>query len=52
MFDDYAQMLNNNGCIITGKKGMEWSRILKPVYSFSFKKFIYKKLKEYNGPRN
>ena len=49
MFDDYTQMLNRNGCIISGKKGMEWSRILKPVYSFSFKKFVYKRLKEYDG---
>ena len=29
---------------------MNWSRIVKPVYSFSFKKFLHMKLKEFDGP--
>jgi len=53
-FDDlinkYKNYLKNNGFIITSLKGMNWSRIVKPVYSFSFKKFFYKRLKEFDGP--
>ena len=30
---------------------MSWSRIVKPVYSFSLKKFFYKRLKEFDGPK-
>ncbi len=37
LFSDYNKMLNTNGIIITGKKGMNWSRIVKPIFSFSFK---------------
>tara|TARA_B100001250_G_C19553708_1_gene680186 strand:+ start:75 stop:740 length:666 start_codon:yes stop_codon:yes gene_type:complete len=50
MFSHYSKMLNKHGSIITGKKGMNWSRKLKPVYRFSLKNFIYKKLKEFDGP--
>ena len=49
LFTNYVNMLNKNGAIFTGKKGMNWSRIVKPVISFSFKKFFYKKLKEFDG---
>ena len=31
---------------------MRWSRIIKPVLSFSIKKFFYKRLKEFDGPKN
>ena len=50
MFNDYSKMLNEKGSIISGKKGMNWSRMLKPVYRFSLKNFIYKRLKEFDGP--
>ena len=50
LFSNYVSMLREDGKIITGRKGMEWSRIVKPVISFSFKKLFYKRLKEYNGP--
>jgi len=52
LFSDYNKMLHNNGIIITGKKGMNWSRIVKPVFSFSFTKLFYKRLKEFDGPRS
>ena len=48
----YIKMLKKNGIIITGKSGMRWSRIVKPVLSFSFKRFFYKRLKEFDGPKN
>ena len=54
-FDDlirkYVTMLNNKGTIITSIRGMNWSRIVKPVFSFSFSKLFYKKLKEFNGAK-
>jgi len=52
LFSDYTYMLNNNGIIITGKKGMNWSRIVKPIIHFSFTKLFYKKLKEFDGPKS
>ena len=30
---------------------MNWSRIVKPVFSFSPFKFFYKRLKEFDGPK-
>ena len=50
LFLNYVTMLKENGKIITGSRGMNWSRMVKPVFSFSFKKFFYKRLKEFNGP--
>ena len=50
LFLNYVLMLNSKGKIITGKKGMNWSRILKPTISFSLKKLFHKKLKELDGP--
>jgi len=44
-------MLKPKGIILTGKNGMRWSRIIKPVLSFSFKKLFYKKLKEFDGEK-
>ena len=51
LFKQYVKMLKTNGVIITGKNGMRWSRIIKPVLSFSFKRFFYKRLKEFDGPK-
>ena len=51
LFKTYSELLNNNGIIITSKSGMKWSRQIKPVLSFSFKKLFYKKLKEFDGPK-
>jgi len=52
LFKTYSKILNINGIIITSKAGMKWSRQIKPVLSFSFKKMFYKKLKEYDGPQS
>ena len=52
MFNNYVKILNDNGLILSGKKGMNWSRLLKPVYRFSLKKLIYKRLKEFDGPES
>ena len=52
MFLNYTKILNKNGQILSGKKGMNWTSSLKPVLRFSFKKFFYKKLKEYPGKKN
>ena len=52
LFNDYSSMLNMNGTIITGKKGMNWSRIVKPVIRFSIKNLFYKRLKEFDGPKS
>ena len=47
----YVSMLKNDGAIITSIRGMNWSRIVKPVLSFSISKLFYKKLKEFNGKK-
>jgi hypothetical protein len=52
LFSDYNMMLNRNGIIVTGKRGMNWSRIIKPVIRFSLKKFFFKRLKEFDGPKS
>ena len=51
LFKLYLKMLKPKGIILTGKNGMRWSRIIKPVLSFSFKKLFYKKLKEFDGEK-
>ncbi len=51
LFLNYVKILNDNGQILSGKKGMNWTGTLKPVLRFSFKKFFYKKLKEYPGKK-
>jgi len=51
LFKLYLKMLKPKGIILTGKNGMKWSRIIKPVLSFSFKRFFYKRLKEFDGPK-
>ena len=50
LFSRYVSMLKPGGIIITGREGMNWSRLIKPVLSFSFKNFFYKRLKEFDGP--
>ena len=52
LFKTYSKILNINGIVITSKAGMKWSRQIKPVLSFSFKKMFYKRLKEYDGPQS
>ena len=32
LFKQYLKMLKPKGIIITGKNGMKWSRIIKPVF--------------------
>ena len=50
MFEDYVKIINKDGKIITSRSGLKWSRNIKPVLSFSFKNFFYKRLKEFDGP--
>tara|TARA_B110000444_G_C18663561_1_gene511913 strand:- start:144 stop:815 length:672 start_codon:yes stop_codon:yes gene_type:complete len=52
LFLRYVSMLNPGGIIITGREGMNWSRLIKPVLSFSFRNFFFKRLKEFDGPIN
>ena len=52
LFSKYVSMLKPSGIIITGREGMNWSRLIKPVLSFSFRNFFYKRLKEFDGPIN
>ena len=51
LMHSYVSLLKNPGKIFTGKKGMNWSRIVKPVLSFTPLKFFYKRLKEFDGPK-
>ena len=41
LFKKYVLMLNNDGEIITGRAGMNWSRQVRPVLSFSTTKMFY-----------
>ena len=50
LFKIYVSKLVKNGEIITGRKGMNWSRNVKPTYAFSLSKLLYKRLKEIDGP--
>ncbi len=50
MFKSYVEIINTNGKIITSRSGLKWSRFIKPVLGLSFKKFFYKRLKEFDGP--
>lgn len=50
LFQTYVSKLSKKGLIITGRKGMNWSRKVYPAYGFSFKNFIHKRLKEIDGP--
>ncbi len=50
LINKYKNYLKKNGIIISSLKGMNWTRIVKPVYSFSLKKLFYRRLKEFDGP--
>ena len=50
LINKYKKYLKINGFIISSLRGMNWSRIVKPVYSFSFKKLFFSRLKEFDGP--
>jgi hypothetical protein len=50
LFDQYTNSLAVNGCLISHKNGLRWSRIVKPKLTFSIKNFFHKRLKEYDGP--
>ena len=50
LFRTYVSKLSEKGTIITGRRGMNWTRLVRPVYSFSFRNLIYKRLKEFDGP--
>tara|TARA_B100000029_G_C17260650_1_gene846173 strand:- start:14 stop:673 length:660 start_codon:yes stop_codon:yes gene_type:complete len=52
LFKLYTKSLNIGGIIITGKKGMNWSRQVIPKWGFSFKNLFYKRLKEFDGPES
>jgi len=52
LFETYSKILNPNGVIISSKAGMKWSRQIKLVLSFSFKKMFYRRLKEFDGPKS
>lgn len=52
LLKDYKFLLNKKGSIITSYRGMKWYKILLPVFSFSFKKYFHKKLKEYPGNKS
>jgi hypothetical protein len=46
----YFDILNFDGFIITNTRGMNWSRKVQPVIRFNFKNLFYRRLKEYDGP--
>lgn len=49
MFNNFVNLLELNGSIITTRVGMNWVKKLKPSISFNFKEFLHYKLKEYDG---
>jgi len=51
MFSTLSSLLNKNGFLITNKKGMNWSCVLKPKLTFTIKRFGKRILKEENGPK-
>jgi len=54
-FEFFFNILNNliikQSLILTSRKGMKWSKLLKRSLSFNLKNFFYIKLREYNGPK-
>ena len=46
----YYNILNIGGFIITSTRGMNWSRKVYPVIRFNFKNLFYRRSKEYDGP--
>ncbi|MDP6139542.1 MAG: hypothetical protein QGI89_05660, partial [Candidatus Woesearchaeota archaeon] len=50
LMQQYFDILNIDGFIITNRRGMNWSRKIKPIIHFDFKYFFHRRLKEYDGP--
>ena len=50
LMQQYFEILNFDGFIITNTKGMNWSRKVKPIIHFNFKNLFHRRLKEYDGP--
>jgi len=50
LLQQYFDILNFDGFIITSTRGMNWSRKVQPVIRFNFKNLFYRRLKEYDGP--
>jgi hypothetical protein len=50
LMQQYFDILNFDGFIITNTRGMNWSRKIKPIIHFDFKYFFHRRLKEYDGP--
>ena len=50
LMQQYFDILNFDGFIITNIRGMNWSRKVQPVIHFDFNNFFHRKLKEYDGP--
>ena len=51
LFHRYKKNLTKKIIIVTSFTGMKWSRLIKPVLSFSLTNFFYKRLKEFDGPK-
>ena len=50
LMQQYLEILNFDGFIITNTKGMNWSRNVQPIIHFNFKNLFHRRLKEYDGP--
>ena len=50
LMQQYFDILNFDGFVITNIRGMNWSRKVQPVIHFDFNNFFHRKLKEYDGP--
>ena len=50
LMQQYFEILNFDGFIITNTKGMNWSRNVQPIIHFNFKNLFHRRLKEYDGP--
>ena len=50
LMQQYFDILNFDGFIITNIRGMNWSRKIQPIIHFDFNNFFHRKLKEYDGP--
>ena len=50
LMQQYFDILNFDGFIITNIRGMNWSRKVQPVIHFDFNNFFHRRLKEFDGP--
>ena len=50
LMQQYFDILNFGGFIITNIRGMNWSRKVQPVIHFDFNNFFHRRLKEFDGP--